>query len=172
MPKNKGKGKKITKRGRASSEEKRPSSPVKEEDQEYMKVTSILGNCRMELEDQDGNKVLGIIRGKLRKRVYIKIRDLVLVSLRDFQQSKVDIIHRYECSEILHLIRTQEIKNDFVDIDLMFTENNNQTNKKSKDNEIDYPTSSDSENDDNSDVESNDSNESKSSESDLDFNEL
>ena len=139
MPKNKGKGGKITKRGRSGSDEKRPESPIKEEDQEYMRVQSILGNCRMELEDQNGTKYIGIIRGKMRKRVYIRNRDLVLVSLRDFQENKVDIIHKYGYSEILYLLRKCEIKNDFVDVDIMFSDSTGVIRKKSNDNPIDLP---------------------------------
>ena len=101
MGRNKGKGKKITKRGRSASDEKRSTSPTKEDDQEYMRVTSILGGCRAELENQENHKYLGIICGKMRKRVYIKVGDLVLVSMRDFQSNKVDIIHKYGYSDIL-----------------------------------------------------------------------
>lgn len=140
MPRNKSKGNKVTKRGRSGSDEKRPESPFKEEDQEYMRVSSILGNCRMELEAQDGRKYMGIIRGKMRKRVYIKNRDLVLVSLRDFQDNKVDIIHKYGYSEILYLVRKHEIRNDFVDVDTMFSDNNTRVTRKRSDiEEIDLP---------------------------------
>ena len=150
MTKNKSKGKKVTKRGRSGSDEKRPDSPMKEEDQDYMRVCSFLGNCRVELEDQDGIKFLGIIRGKMRKRVYIRVRDLVLVSKRDFQDNKVDIIHKYGYSEILYLVRKNEIPNDFVDVDTMFTESTHtKSNKRKQEDEMDLPmfdTDSDSAN--------------------------
>ena len=39
------------------------------------------------------------IRGQMRKRVWINIGDIVLVSLREFQDSKADIIHKYTPDE-------------------------------------------------------------------------
>ena len=51
---------------------------------EYAVVLKMLGNGRMEVDCQDGVKRMARIRGKLRKRVWIIIGDLVLVSLRDF----------------------------------------------------------------------------------------
>ena len=186
MPKNKGKGNKITKRGRASSDEKRSDSPIKEEDQEYMKVVSILGNCRVELEDQYNRKYMGIIRGKMKKRVYVKNRDLVLVSIREFQDGKVDILHKYGHSEILYLIRKSEINNDFVDIDTMFSDSTYTKSRKiSVDNSIDLPPNeSDNESDNegcNSDNEnkelylnehSHTDNENEDTDSELDFDNI
>lgn len=160
MPKNKSKGNKITKRGRSGSDEKRPDSSTKEEDQDYMRVSSMLGNCRVELEDQYGTKFLGIIRGKMRKRVYIRSRDLVLASKREFQDNKVDIIYKYGYSEISYLIRKQEIPSDFVDIDSMFSESIHSITNKRKDIDIlDLPKfDSDNSETDISDNEKNNSN--------------
>tara|TARA_Y100000389_G_C17363364_1_gene464930 strand:- start:444 stop:959 length:516 start_codon:yes stop_codon:yes gene_type:complete len=171
MPKNKSKGNKITKRGRSGSDEKRPESSVKEEDQDYMRVSSILGNCRLELEDQYGTKFLGIIRGKMRKRVYIKNRDLVLVSKRDFQDNKVDIIHKYGYSEISYLIRKQEIPTDFVDIDSMFSESTqSRTNKRKNTDMLDLPKF-DSDNSE-TDISDNEKNDSDTHSSDLEFDNI
>ena len=171
MPRNK--GKRVSTRGRASSDEKRTTSPVKEDDQEYMKVTKTLGNCKMELEDQSGNIFLGTIRGTMRKRVYVKVGDLVIVSVREFQTSKVDIIHRCGYSEISYLVRKQEIESDFVDIDTMFSESTTTSNKRSKDSEIDWPSDSDSESDSIVEpIKHAEHTESSGSESELDFNDI
>ena len=175
MPKNKSKGKKVTKRGRSGSDEKRPDSPVREEDQDYMRVVSVLGNCRLELEDQYDNKFLGIIRGKLRKRVYIRTRDLVLVSKREFQDNKVDIIHKYGYSEILYLVRKNEIPNDFVDVDTMFTDSSySKTNKRKSEEEIDLPIfdSDDENNSYGTDVSDNEKDNSDTNSSDLEFDNI
>ena len=39
------------------------------------------------------------VRGKLRKKVWINLNDLVLLSVRDFDNSRGDIIHKYTINE-------------------------------------------------------------------------
>ena len=81
-------------------------------DQDYAVVTDLLGNnrCRLIL-DHDKSTCMGIICGKLRKKhIYtISKESLVLVSLRDFQTDKVDIIHVYQDDEIKILENYNEI---------------------------------------------------------------
>lgn len=81
-------------------------------DQDYAIVTDLLGNnrCRLVL-DNDKSTCMGIICGKLRKKhIYtISKESLVLVSLRDFQTDKVDIIHVYQDDEIKILENYNEI---------------------------------------------------------------
>merc|ERR1719512_573467 len=43
----------------------------------------------------DGQKRLCKIRGKLRKKVWINVSDIVLVGLRDYQDGKADVILKY-----------------------------------------------------------------------------
>jgi translation initiation factor 1A len=52
----------------------------------------MLGNGRCDCMCIDGVKRLCHIRGKMRKRVWIATGDIVLISLRDFQDEKADII--------------------------------------------------------------------------------
>lgn len=59
----------------------------------------MLGNARVEAFCFDGVSRLCQIRGQMRKRVWINIGDIVLVSLREFQDSKADIIHKYTPDE-------------------------------------------------------------------------
>merc|ERR1712023_404866 len=47
----------------------------------------------------DGVKRLCHIRGKLRKRVWIGVGDIVLLGLREFQDQKADIILKYDGDE-------------------------------------------------------------------------
>jgi len=81
----------------------------KSEDQEYGQVTKLLGNCRLEVLCFDGVTRLCHIRGSMRKKVWIKMNDVVLVSLREFEQSKADIIYKYEIPEINYLKKENEI---------------------------------------------------------------
>lgn len=77
--------------------------------QEYGRVTKILGNNRVTIMCCDGKPRLGIIRGKMRKRVWIREGDYVLVSLRGFQDSKCDITFKYTDQEVRNLIIYGEI---------------------------------------------------------------
>ena len=45
----------------------------------------------------------------MRKRVWINLNDLVLVSLRDFQDDKADIMYKYESYEINDLKNNNDL---------------------------------------------------------------
>jgi len=98
MSKGKGKGGKNRRRGKGDRDGKR-ELVFKEDLQEYAQVTKMLGNARVEAFCFDGVTRLCQIRGQMRKRVWINMGDIVLVSLREFQDSKADIIWKYTPDE-------------------------------------------------------------------------
>eukprot|EP01119_Soliformovum_irregulare_P004824 TRINITY_DN15954_c0_g1_i1.p1 TRINITY_DN15954_c0_g1~~TRINITY_DN15954_c0_g1_i1.p1 ORF type:complete len:144 (-),score=50.22 TRINITY_DN15954_c0_g1_i1:120-551(-) len=102
MPKNKGKGGKNRRRGKNEGETKRELI-FKEDGQEYGQVVRMLGNGRLEAQCFDGTKRLCHIRGKLRKKVWVNQGDIVLISLRDYQDEKADVIVRYNSDEARQL---------------------------------------------------------------------
>jgi len=59
----------------------------------------MLGNGRLEAMCFDGVKRLGNIRGKLRKKVWIAQGDIILLSLREYQDDKGDVILKYSADE-------------------------------------------------------------------------
>ncbi len=69
----------------------------------------MLGNGRCEVKCIDGITRLAIIRGNMRNKVWIKIGDFVLVGLRDFQDSKCDILLKYTQEEVRTLKAYGEI---------------------------------------------------------------
>lgn len=71
----------------------------KEEGQEYAQIVKMLGNGRVEAACFDGVKRLAHIRGKLRKKVWMGQGDIILVSLRDFQDDLCDVVHKYNSDE-------------------------------------------------------------------------
>ena len=99
MPKNQGKGGKQFRRGKNIPYMEKRQLEFKEDQQEYALVTKMLGNSRCECKCSDGRTRLGIIRGSMTKRVWISMGDLVLVSLREYQDDKADIIHKYTHEE-------------------------------------------------------------------------
>ena len=67
----------------------------KEDSQVYGKVLKLLGDSRFMVLCDDTKERLCIARGKMKKRIWINLNDIVLVSLRDFEPDKGDIIHKY-----------------------------------------------------------------------------
>merc|ERR1712195_417513 len=116
MVKNKGKGGKNRRRGKNDSEAKRELT-FKEDGQEYAQVTRMLGNGRLEAFCFDGVNRLCHIRGKLRKRVWIGVGDIVLLGLREFQDQKADIILKYDGAEALEGEEFGDDNFDFDEVD-------------------------------------------------------
>jgi translation initiation factor 1A len=53
-------------------------------------------------EDASGKltKAIGYIRGSIKKRCRPKVNDIVIIAVRDYQNNKVDIIHKYNEDEM------------------------------------------------------------------------
>ena len=75
----------------------------KEHGQEYAQVLKMLGNGRLEAYCFDGKTRLAHIRGKMRKRVWIGVGDIILVGLREFQDAKCDVLLKYTADEARNL---------------------------------------------------------------------
>ena len=89
-------------------------------EQMYAYVDTILGNCRFNVKCTDDKIRLAHIRGKLRKRSWCKVGDIILISLRDFQDNKCDIIKKYNPEEVAVLIQHNEISKCFGKTDKFF----------------------------------------------------
>lgn len=100
MPKNKGKGGKNFKKGKkGAGEQERRDLLFKEDGQEYAQVVRMLGDGRVALSCYDGVARTGLIRGTMRRRVWINTGDIILLGLREFQPDKADVIHKYTAEE-------------------------------------------------------------------------
>jgi len=86
----------------------------KEDGMEYCKVTKMLGDARLEGICSDGKTRVCKIRGSMSKRrkVWISVDDYVLVSLRDFQDEKADVIWKYNKDEVKQLKKYGEIETE------------------------------------------------------------
>jgi translation initiation factor 1A len=69
------------------------------ENQEYAQIKNCKGNCRFDVLCFDGIERSAILCGGMRKRRFVKAHDIVLVSLRDFQDNVCDIIDSYDESQ-------------------------------------------------------------------------
>jgi len=86
------------------------SLELAEDGQQYARVTKRLGDGRFEvLCLGDGQARLAHVRGKLWKRAWVCLHDLVLVALRAYQDQKADIVHRYNDDEARALAQAGEI---------------------------------------------------------------
>lgn len=110
MGKNTKGGKNFKKQKKGSSRER--ELLFREDEQEYARIIKQLGDGRFECQIFNSNEetnVIGKICGSMRKRVWINIGDVVLVSKRSFDSSSCDIIHKYTPEETLNLRSYEEI---------------------------------------------------------------
>ena len=149
MPKNTGMGGNKRKKGKKQVQEDTELT-YKGESEEYAQVIKILGDGRFECNCADGVKRVAHVRGKMRKRIWIANGDIILVSLRDFEPEKCDVVEKYKEKEVAKLKKAGEIpdsmvlpssseadeekeeKNDYGDI--IFEEQENDKGKKKDDN--------------------------------------
>lgn len=68
-------------------------------------ITKLLGNDRAEVKTADGRRLQCRIPGKLRKRLWFREGDFVLVAPWDFQPGKGDLLWRYTKDEVEDLKR-------------------------------------------------------------------
>jgi len=74
-------------------------------------VEAMLGGDKLRVRCEDGNTRLSRIPGKLRKRVWIRINDLVLVEPWDAQTNeRADIVFRYTPTQANWLRRRSQTK--------------------------------------------------------------
>jgi translation initiation factor 1A len=112
------KSKKNIKKGGSGKESTRDLE-FKQEMEEYAKVTALMGDRKIGVKLPDGTETLGIIPGKYRKGrgrrqgMWIAVDDVVLVSYRDYQDGKMDVLHKYTDGEVKNLIQYCEIPSIF-----------------------------------------------------------
>tara|TARA_Y100000385_G_scaffold68052_1_gene67892 strand:+ start:1763 stop:2206 length:444 start_codon:yes stop_codon:yes gene_type:complete len=89
--------------------------------QEYGKITNLLGDRRINVMLADNTEVLAIIPGKFRKRCWMKVNDIIIVSKREFQEDRWDVCYKYNDDEIRQLAKEKEIPNSFLDNNITST---------------------------------------------------
>ena len=93
---------------RGQADDRKRDVPMAEEGQMYARVLRMLGNGRLVAKCQDTNERACRIRGSMRKREWVRTGDTVLVSLREFDDTKADVIHRYQPVDVQKLARAGE----------------------------------------------------------------
>jgi translation initiation factor 1A len=85
--------------------------------EEYGLVKKLLGNCRVNLICNSGDEVMGIIRGNMRKfnkRVLIDKGDIVVISKREYQAGKVDIVHKISADKHSEVLNSTHFSNVLI----------------------------------------------------------
>lgn len=88
----------------------------KENMQEYVKMTKMLGDRRIMVLLPDNSERMAIIPGRFRKRCWMRTGDILLASFREFQDNKLDIIYKYTSEEARKLEGYDEIPSFFLSI--------------------------------------------------------
>ena len=134
MPKNLKGGSKHKKMKNKNSNDDEDSKIILKDsdDQDYGKVEKLLGNCRVSLLCNDKITRIGIIRGNMKKKQWVNLHNIVLYAKREYEDTKVDIIHVYINDKV------KQLKDK---MNLMFSINENEEDEEDicfSNNEDDY----------------------------------
>lgn len=88
----------------------------KDDGQEYARIIRLLGGPNLEIICEDGIKRMGVIRGNMRNKIWVSIGDYLLVSLREFQDEKCDVLLRYTPENVRALKSYGEIKDEVQEV--------------------------------------------------------
>lgn len=115
--------------GKKSKKNKRPPKEVKarelnfaEDQQEYAKVLTLLGDRKLNVKLPDMTETMAVIPGRMRRRCWISVDNVILISFRDFQDGKVDVIHKFTDDEVKNLVNYSEIPDWFSKPSSMISE--------------------------------------------------
>jgi len=93
------------KSNKTSSDQRKIRFPYRENGEIFAIVIENFGGDRMLVKCEDGVIRVGIIRGKIRKRMWVRLGDLIVVSPWEFETKKKD--KREKCMIIWRYTRTQ-----------------------------------------------------------------
>ena len=121
MPKNTGPGGKKFKKIKHNLVSNTRPLELAEEGQKYAFVKKLLGNGRVSvifINDKNvGVEKLAIIRGLFRKRKqWVKPGNFILISIREYEEDKVDVIYVYNDMEMNELKRKDHIPKELQKI--------------------------------------------------------
>lgn len=88
-----------------TSKRNQTGAPIKElnladDNQVYGVALRALGDRHFEVECQDKCKRRCKVRGAMRNRRYVRVGDVVLISLRDFKEMEADIVDVYTSEQV------------------------------------------------------------------------
>jgi translation initiation factor 1A len=69
----------------------------------------LVGGSRIKVNCEDGRARLGRIPGKMKRRMWIRTGDLLIIKPWEFQDDKCDILYRYFRTQAVHLSKKKLI---------------------------------------------------------------
>jgi len=87
----------------------RVTLPYKPKGEMFAVAETFQGGSRLQLICEDGERRMGRIPGKLRRRMWIRENDLLIVIPWSFQDSKADVKFRYTPTQTSNLKRSGKI---------------------------------------------------------------
>ncbi len=107
-------GKKKSKQSKAGSSERR-AGRLPRGDQQYAIIREMSGGSRMVALCEDGNNRMIRIPGKLKRRMWCRVNDIVLIKPWPVQgDRKADLVYRYLPAERNWLYRRNMVPEDLV----------------------------------------------------------
>jgi translation initiation factor 1A len=87
--------------GSGTTEQLRVRTPNRNEGEMFGIIIQMLGFDRVRVRCEDGNIRVGRIPGRMKKRVWMRIGDTVLLAPWEFQSDeKCDVLYRYRGNEL------------------------------------------------------------------------
>ena len=106
---NTSKNKKNKKNTPEPTENIRVTLPYKPKGEMFAVAETFQGGSRLQLICEDGKRRMGRIPGKLRRRMWVRENDLLIVVPWSFQDSKADVKFRYTPTQTSNLKRKGKI---------------------------------------------------------------
>ncbi|HID26560.1 MAG TPA: translation initiation factor eIF-1A [Methanosarcinales archaeon] len=85
-------------------------TPIKKNREILATIESMLGANRVRVRCMDGKVRMGRIPGKMKKRIWIREGDIVIVVPWDFENGKADVVWRYTRPQVDWLERKGYLK--------------------------------------------------------------
>lgn len=79
--------------------------PRKKDNEIFGIADQLVGASRIRVMCADGKSRMGRIPGKIKKRMWIREGDLVILAPWEFQDEKADIVYRYTKTQAMYLSR-------------------------------------------------------------------
>jgi translation initiation factor 1A len=79
--------------------------PRREDLEQFAIITQLMGSDQIKAMCEDGKERQFRIPGKLKKRVWLRENDFIIVKLWDFQPTKGDVVWRYLGNQVTWLKR-------------------------------------------------------------------
>lgn len=92
-----------------NNKEKEPAPRKSDTFQSYGIILKVLGGYHYDIKTMDGDNFQGRLSGSLRRFTRVKTGDIILVSLREFDKEKCDIIYVYDDIDTKKLYKEGEI---------------------------------------------------------------